>query len=182
MARLLAKMVLTYLGGSHLFQVTLNPQRRSHGHKTKTVADTSYTTNFYLQDPSTSCHILPPHQQDQGQNHPGPSPSARATQTQPTLQITTGSIIGVYVEEQQSVVAWGPDRPWQSFHNILDPSHWQAANLHGWQFRSADGSLHSPQQGISLLLSLAAFSWWLRPSQVGCSPGLSFHWSKHCVF
>lgn len=67
-------MVLTYLGGSHLFQATLSPQRRSHGHKTKTVADTSYRTNCYLQDPSTSCHILPPHQQDQGQNHPGPMP------------------------------------------------------------------------------------------------------------
>lgn len=89
---------------------------------------------------------------------PWSSPQSHIVTTD-TFQITPGNIIKVCTAEQQGVVVWGPDKPWQSFHHVPDPSPWQATSLPRWQGRSADGSLHSPQQGISLLLSLATFSW-----------------------
>lgn len=39
------------------------------------------------------------------------------------------SFIGTNMEEQQGIVVWGPDKPYQLFHNITDSSPWEAKIL-----------------------------------------------------
>lgn len=87
---------------------------------------------------------------------PWPSPQRHIVTTD-NFQTTPGNMIEAYMEEQQGIAVWGPVKPWQSFHNVPDPRPWQATSLPRWQVRSADQSLHPPQQGISLLLPLAIF-------------------------
>lgn len=100
-------------------------------------------TDVDPKDTSTPCQALPPHQQDQGQNHLG---SHALTQSHVvmlnTLQVSPSSSIGVHLEEQQGLTIWGLDKPHRSFHSIPDLSPQQAANLPRQQFRSVDGDLH----------------------------------------
>ena len=68
--------------------------------------------------------------------------------------VTCGSILGAYMKKQQRAEAWGCDKTWQSFCNILDQHkpYYMVDEVLGW------GPL-SPIAENFPLLSLAVFFW-----------------------
>lgn len=121
------------------------------------MADTCCATSCYLQDLSTHPHTLPFHQKDLGEKCPCPWQSPQTqTVTTDTFQITPANIIEAYMEEQQQVVVWWPDKPFICLSTVfqIQVSGKQQASLND---RLTDGSLCAPQQEISLPLSLATF-------------------------
>lgn len=66
-----------------------------------------------------------------------------------TLQVSSGSITGAHVEDQQGAKMQRPDKPLQSLHKILDLSPRQAAKFPRQQTKSASAGLRPAQQGIT---------------------------------
>lgn len=65
------------------------------------------------------------------------------------LQVSSGSITGAHVEDQQGVKMQRPDKPLQSLDKILDLSPKQAAKFPRQHTKSANAGFHPAQQGIT---------------------------------